>query len=201
MIENVDVPVGKSGVWEINKFSIKREDVLMFNLRLARDGLAHRQVPEGTYTRLVYDNKEVVMSDTPAEKYDHKWFVRKSTGKVLLAGLGLGMVLNAVALKPEVTKITVVELSSDVINLCWDHYKKKFGDKIELIQADILEWKPPKGDRIWDCAWFDIWTDGNLENWEEYKLLMRRYGRKAVYKDCWMRNKLLRMQREERRYA
>jgi len=201
MIENVDVPAGKSGDWEIKKFSIKKEDVWLFNLRLIRDDEAHRQIPEGDYTQLVYDNKEVVMSDTPAEKYDHKRFVRKSTGKVLLAGLGLGMVLNAVALKPEVTKVTVIELSSDVINLCWDHYKKKFGDKIELIQSDILEWKPPKGDKIWDCAWFDIWNEGNTDNWEQYKLLMRRYGRKAEYKDCWMRDELLRQLREEKRYA
>jgi len=200
MIENVDVPVGESGDWKIISFFVKSENVLMHNLRAVRDGYPHRQISEGRYTKLTYGN-EVVMSDTPSEKHDHRYFVMKAKGKVLLAGLGLGMVLNAVALKPEVTKVTVVELNSDVIDLCWDHYKDKFGDKIELIHADILEWKPPKGDKIWDCAWFDIWNEGNLENWEEYKLLMRRYGRKAVYKDCWMRDELLRQQREERRYA
>lgn len=196
----VDIPEKEQNGFKIERFTVSNEQANMHSLQTLFSGHGYQVVHPGTYTKLTYDNKRFIMSDTPAEIRDHHSFIYESHGKVLIAGLGIGMVLNAVASKEKVEKVTVVEVSQDIIDLVWSHYKKKFGDKIELIQDDILEWKPPKGYNLWDCAWFDIWDNICQDNWEEYKLLMRRYARKVTdFKGCWARDEIMRMNEEDRR--
>jgi hypothetical protein len=48
-------------------------------------------------------------------------------------------------------------------------------------------------------AWFDIWPSICQDNWDEMKLLHRRYGRKADWKGCWGREEIMRMNREDYR--
>lgn len=178
MIGKVDIPEGQAGEWKVEKVKVDRLDF--------RNLLAGRPVPLGeTFTRLCRGNT-CVMSDTPAEQGDHRIFYHRATGEVLMAGLGIGMILEAVVNKPEVTKVTVVELSPEVISLVWPTYKARYGDKIELIQADILKWEPPKG-KVYDAVWFDIWDSICTDNLKDMKFLTRRYGKKAKWKGCWAR--------------
>ncbi len=52
-----------------------------------------RYIEPGVYYKLTYKG-EVIMSNTPAEVNDHLPFIKKANGKVLIAGLGLGMVIT-----------------------------------------------------------------------------------------------------------
>lgn len=186
----VNVPEGVSGEWRVEKFSISPTEsmVSMFSY-------GSRAPSPGTYTRLMHNNT-VVMSDTPAERADHYAAVRYATGHVLINGLGLGMVLLNCMVKPEVERATVIEYSQDVIALVAPHYKEKFGDKIEIIHADALEWKPPKGVR-YGMVWHDIWTYICTDNYDDMKLLHRRYGRKADWQGSWSRPEVERLIKEE----
>lgn len=179
-----DLPEGESDGWSLKRFEIE-DDVRMrlANMRMAMKGVGDRMVIPGTYTRL-FRGDTLVMSDTPAEKSDHVSFVIQSRGRVLIGGLGMGMVLNAVARREVVEHVTVIELEDGPINLVWDFYKERYGDKIDLIQADVREWKSP-GQR-WDCVWMDIWDDICADDWDEHKLLKRRYAQKADYVDTWV---------------
>ena len=65
----------------------------------------------------MYCDGKLIMSNTPAEVNDHYKFIQKAQGKVLIGGLGLGMVLKCLLDKKDVMKVVVVEQSPDVIKL------------------------------------------------------------------------------------
>jgi hypothetical protein len=181
MIPNVTVPEGASGEWRVERFTVSEDAARMDQLRSSfRPG--GRGIRAGTYTRL-YRGRTLVMSDTPAEKRDHMFFVHAARGNVLIHGLGLGMVLGAVLLKPEVEKVTVVEASPDVIALVGPSYPDP---RVTIVQADAFAWQPPKGERF-DAVWHDIWDDICSDNLDQMKTLHRRYGRRAAWQGSWAR--------------
>lgn len=194
----VDVPEGTSGDWRIVRETVT-EDRARLNAVLAMGHGHGRFAPAGTYT-VLYRHNTIVMSDTTDEIHDHLRFVYRATGRVLIAGLGLGMVLQAVASKPEVTHVTVIEKSQDVIALVHDHYKAKpWGDKFDVICADIFEWKPGRTER-WNAAWFDVWDNLCTDNLSEMATLHRRYARRVDDYGSWGHS-LLKHRREQERRA
>lgn len=179
----VDVPEGRSGPWVVERFTVSDTDS-QWSFITGRG----RGVPAGDYTKLKRDGSfDVTMSDTPDEYSDHREAIRMASGHVLLNGLGLGCVLQCMAEKPEVTKITVIERSEDVIALVAPHYQAKYGDKIEIIQADALEYKPPKGVR-YGVVWHDIWDNMCEDNLPQMHTLHRKYGRRADWQGSWGRS-------------
>lgn len=139
----------------------------------------------------IYAGKTLWMSDTRDERADHWKAKSMARGHVLIGGLGLGMFALVCALKPEVDRVTVVELNSDVIDLVLSHLQAAMQDcevdtdKLDVIEADVLEWVPPKG-MVFDTVWFDIWSSLCLDNLPEYQKLNRRFGRKTrVWRGCW----------------
>ncbi len=117
----------------------------------------------GEYTELRYRGI-TFMTDL----YDEWWTQRRaierarsSGGRVLITGLGLGMVVEAILSTPApspVHSVTVIEKSTDVIHLVAAHLLRQFGDRVEIIQADAFSWKP-SGRVRFDTVWHDIWPD------------------------------------------
>lgn len=184
-IPYVDVPEGASGNWRIERFSVSEEEANFSRIR-SMFRRTERSVDAGNYTRLMRGST-VVMSDTIAEKRDHWEFVAAAKGVVLINGLGLGMVLNAVLQKPEVERAIVVEKSVDVLALSAPHYRAKFGDKAEIVLADALTFQPPKSVRF-GAVWHDIWDFICGDNLEQMKALHRRYGRRTDWQGSWCRD-------------
>jgi hypothetical protein len=180
----VNIPEGKSGDWAVERFTVSEHESKIDMISAILNH--HRRfVPIGTYTRLLYKGR-VIMSDTPNEIQDHMWFIRNAKGNILINGLGLGMALQACLEKPEVTHVTVIEISEDVIALVAPHFSEKYGDRVEIINADAMEWKPPKGVR-YNAVWHDIWESICEDNLPEMKILHRRYGRKTDWQGSWCR--------------
>lgn len=179
----VNLPEGESGDWRVKKIVVDEEAAKRERFRAMMNGGRH--VPEGEYTG-IYHKGYLIMSDTPNEISDHMSFIRKAEGHVLINGLGIGMVLQAVIKKPEVTHVTVVEFSEDVIALTGKVYKERYGDKLTIIHADALEYKPPKGER-YGAVWHDIWGDICADNLEDMKKLHRKYGRRTDWQGSWCR--------------
>lgn len=177
------IPEGTSGVWAVERFTVSAEDAQFEALRALFSSARGRGVPEGTYTRLTRRGA-VIMSDTPNEIRDHLPFIYKARGRVLIAGLGIAMVARAVLEKPEVEHVTIIDLSPDVIALVAPALKAKYGDRVEVICADILTWKPPKGAR-WNAAWYDIWDNICEDNLKEMGTLHRRFGTKVDWQGSW----------------
>jgi hypothetical protein len=184
----VDLPEGKRGNVEVRKFEVPK--VSLANLRYAMDG---RGVTPGWFTGL-YRNGYLWMSDTDAEQRDH-WEVdsqiRHRAGRVLVMGLGLGMIVKQALSCEHVTHVDVVEIDPDVAALVGPAYE---GPRCTIHVADAYEIKWPTGTR-WDVAWFDIWPDLCEDNLEEMATLARSYGRKADWKGYWGKEMLLRERR------
>lgn len=182
----VSVPEGRAGDWAVERFTVDEEEAAPgapgARLQAALHG-GRGHVPAGTYTRLMYRG-EPVMSDTPDEIGDHLGFIYAAKGAVLINGLGLGLALQAVARKAEVTAVTVVEIDADVIRLVWPHYQARFGDKITLVQGDAFVYTPAPGERF-DAAWHDIWCENTSDNLAEMARLKRKYARRCDWQGCW----------------
>lgn len=133
------------------------------------------QVEAGaTYAQLVVDG-QLWMSDTPDERNDHRPAVANARGQVLIAGLGLGLVTLACALRPEVDLVTVIELDPDVVALVGP-YLARHTSKVRIVQADVFTWRPEPGRRF-DAIWLDVWPTLCADHLPEYHRLHRRVGR------------------------
>lgn len=186
----INPPIGRSGDYAIEQFHVTEKEARYANLRAFRTG---RKIDAGTYYRLIRGyhvgsfDTTIVMSDVPAERGDLHGIFYASHGSVLINGLGLGLVVEALCQKPEVTDVTVIEISQDVINLVASHYLQKYGDKLTIIHADALTWKPPKGKR-YDVVWNDIWDNICADNLSDMHKLHRKYGGKSDWIGSWCRN-------------
>lgn len=181
IIPNVTVPLGVKGAWAVDQFEVSKKDADFNNMRAAF-GSSARFIKPGIYTRLTRNGK-TIMSDTPAEKRDHWWPVDRAEGHCLVNGLGLGMVVNAMLLKEQVTKVTVVELSQDVIDLVAPHYLAQYGDRLEIVKADAFTYQPAAA--RYGVVWHDIWDDICTDNLPQMTKLKRKYGRRAEKQGCW----------------
>jgi len=169
----VELPEMTKGEWKVEKFTVDRTDF---------HSLIHgRAVPVGeTFTRLTR-NGNLVMSDTPAEMNDHYMAVRFAQKHCLLNGLGLGMVLKNILLSEIVTKVTVIEISQDLIDLILPYYQDS---RIEFVCTNAFDYQPPKG-IMYGMVWHDIWDDICTDNLPEMERLHRKYGRRAVWQGSW----------------
>jgi len=180
------LPEGKLGEAEIRHLVIGEEEAAMAQLRAVVTRGREKPISQGTYAQL-YVRGAMVMSDTQMERRSNLGLVWNAQGRVLIAGLGLGMVLLPVAAKPEVESITVIERSQDVIDLVTPHIRRALGDnssKLGVLQGDIFKWKP-KPNSKWDTVYFDIWTDICVDSLKEMAHLHRRFGKRKS-REGWM---------------
>lgn len=186
-IPKVDIPEGTAGDWTVERFTIHADSPGLLSF-----ALKGRRLPPGQYTRLIHKRRGCVMSDTPAEKADHYEFVKQAKGKVLINGLGIGMSLNAILKNPDpaslVSKVTVIEVDRDVIDLVAPHYLND--PRVEIVHSSAFDYLPPKGDR-YDAVWHDIWDSICSDNLSEMATLHRKYGRRTSWQGSWCKAECL----------
>lgn len=204
VFENFGLPVGAKrtvGAATISAFEFSNKKDPLFNMRAVMEGGALFCVSDGKYVRLNVDG-QLVMSDTQMERRSNIDFVIHANGKVLIAGLGIGLIIKNILPKlasGEITEITVIEKYQDVIDLVAPHYKN---DKIRIICADIFEWK---ADQKYDTIYFDVWPTINTDNLEAIRILHNRFKNKLnranpeFWMDSWMKRYLQSERAKERR--
>lgn len=184
----------------VERFKISQADASRHNSisRYNEEDRVHRTLP-GHYVRLVIKG-ELFMSDVPMERRTNEEFVTRAHGHVFIAGLGLGMVVKYLIDKKEVTKITVVECSKDVIDLVAPKFKCH---KLNIIHANIYDWEPPK--EKFDCMYFDIWEKISTCNLTDMRNFHKKY-RKCLNKSnpnkfimSWLYSYLLKLKRREKK--
>ncbi len=195
LLKKATLPEGRSGRYTVERFTVSDTDMWRYNLRNAERGTPDLNIEAGTYTRLMRrpaivslqgERPVVVMSDTPSELRDHVKAAEFAKGRCLIHGLGLGIIAKAMLDKPEVTHVTVVEQSPDVIKLVAEHYLSdpQNEGRLEIIMGDALSWKPPRGAH-WDVVWHDIWDSISADNWPSMTKLHRRFGRRSDWQGSW----------------
>lgn len=193
----VDVPVGEVRGMVISKFEVVhpdewttehegRKDVIspLQYVRMQWDGRAPNP---GWYTRLS-EGSTVWMSDTTAERRDHAEpvFAMSATQpeRIIINGLGLGMVLAAALTFDSVKHVDVVEKDDRVIDLVGPHYLKD--PRVHIHHADAVEqmakWDP---DERWDMGWTDIWPDISADNLPQMREFTDFYGERCGFHGNW----------------
>lgn len=191
----VSVPDGVSGDWRVSTFTITDDHIGLSNLRAIRDGNREMMLSPGEYKRLTCKGRGVVMSNTPMERRTAIEAFHSAEGKVLVNGLGLGMVLEGMLSKPEVESVRVIEVSQDVINLVAPTFLHD--PRVEIILADAYKYKPGKDERF-DYVWHDVWDEISSDNLGLMAILARKYGRKTAKQGFWSKDMALRLRREEK---
>lgn len=153
--------------------------------------------PPGRYTGLKC-NGTIWMSDVPDEKRQHSealWEARRRGGRCLVHGLGLGMVVKALADLPNVEHVDVVELDPDVIALCGPAFDR-YGARVTIHHDDALARRWPSGTR-WSVVWHDIWPTISADNLSEMGKLNRSFGRRADWQGAWAQDECRYYRRKE----
>ena len=131
----------------------------------------------------------VWMTDLPEElnQIGQMIYEIQPRGRVLVGGLGLGIVARTLAALDQVLTVTVVEKNSDVIKLCADENFRVVHDDIKnFLQTTNLQF---------DYFLLDTWAGTNESTWWGTVLPLRRiirnrFGAKRVI-HCWAEDIML----------
>ena len=185
-----EVPAGRSGPWVIEKITLP-ERPYDPNADPRPDCFKFRP---GVYTSLRRDSVQFM-----TDLYDEWWTQRRAIteslqrgGDVLITGLGLGLVADAILRAPNspVQRITIIEQSPDVIRLVEPSLRARHTGRVEVIEADAFSWQP--AGRRFTVAWHDIWPDPHEPRVDaEIAQLEARYRASADWQGAWPREYLL----------
>lgn len=181
---------------EVRLVKIGPDEANFMNLRAALNKTPEQCITQGEYVQL-FINGWLWMTDTDMERRTNKEFIDYARGKVLIGGLGIGLLLVNLVPKlelGEVTEITVLENNSDVISLVSKVLKDSMIDKynIRIIKADVNSWIDEINMEVerFDTIYFDIWDSISSDIIHEGKDLMGRYSmilneKRGDYINCW----------------
>lgn len=158
-----------------------------------------KEVDEATRKR--YEGEAIyvpIMSDTPAEVREHRHAIDNATGRVLIHGLGLGVLVSALLAKPDVTHIDVVEIDPDVIALTGPYYDD---ERVTIHRGDCRTFEHP-ADARWDYVWHDIWShisarnlnDEEAEHGISYPMMFGMFNDRSHMQGAWAYEEAVHMQ-------
>lgn len=178
------VPDGRSGIWRIKHVVVEEDDAE--RLIHASQG---RDPGTGAFVTLQFldgGKWRPMMSDTRAEILEHYEAIDAiawpNSQRVLINGLGLGVVLNAALKFDHVEHVDVVDNSEDVIKLIGPVYASDL--RVTIHHADAFNMRWPRN-TSWDIVWSDIWPTISSSNLPEMTKLKRKYGSRARWQGCW----------------
>lgn len=173
----------KFGNWLIKEFEVTENEADFFNMRMRFQGKEDQCIRAGKYLRLEQiSTGYVVMSNTPMECDSNKIAYEMAHGSVLMAGLGMGMILEAILSKPEVTHVRIIEIEKDIIDYVGSFFKDD--PRVEIIHGNILDYQPAK-DEFYNYVWLDIWDDINENNEEDFQMLNDRFSDHCKAMNLW----------------
>lgn len=107
----------------------------------------------------IYEGNMPWMSICPSEIFSMREDIKRAHGKVLVLGLGLGYYPFTCALKKDVSEITIIELSQEVIDIfnaeIFPHFINK--QKIKIVKADAIEYLKTVKAGEYDFCFADVW--------------------------------------------
>ncbi len=120
----------------------------------------------------IYEGNMPWVSVCPSEINSMRYDIARARGKVLVLGLGLGYYAYMCARKEDVSKVCVVEINENILNIFKKHVLPlmECKDKIELILGDAIAYTDGIKDGEYDFVYCDIW-EGAVDGAEPYKAL------------------------------
>lgn len=198
----LDIPARKLGGIEVRHIRKPAGTVLSSgNLRTTLFGQNNERLTFDEPTvwhELSEKGRGVWMTDLPIEQRQTDELIGRSRGRVLVGGLGLGYAVVALAARPKVKEIVVVETNPAIIKLVWDATvarirtlfpKRKV--KLIIVQADLFEFlkerqahKRVRPEFAWGL--FDIWQGDGESTFHETVVPLRALAHGVVASlVCW----------------
>ncbi len=166
--KNIKIPEIKDGDWEFKHECYSPYRAIIVGDMLRSDDFSEYP-PLGFFTEeftfpAVLEGGNEWMTLTPVDIDTSDEAIAAARGKIVTFGLGLGYYAYMVSEKPEVSSITVVEKSPDVIRLFERYILPQFPhrEKVKIINADAFEYAEktmPK--EHFDLAFVDTWRDAS----------------------------------------
>lgn len=161
---NIRIPQARVGKWELTRKTLRP-----FEAFVCRDFSVtpdRRLIPQiGFFCEpyaypAVLENGQEWMTLQPNELVTTAPAIAAAHGRVLTFGLGLGYFAYHASEKADVTSVTVVDISPDVIDLFRTHILPQFPhkEKIRLVCRDAFAFADEMGDD-YDFLFADIWHD------------------------------------------
>lgn len=153
----------------------------------------------GWHTALMHEDRGLVMSDVPAEIAGALPFLDAAEqvprARVLVAGLGLGIVPARLLAHGDIERIDVIEIDADVIRLvtggaAGEHAPNAWAadPRLHVWHGDALTWKPVPSaldGAWWHACFFDIWDTVSPRNLPSMRRLHRRFARRVAAGRMW----------------
>jgi hypothetical protein len=194
----LDLPAGAKGDFRVEQSTIKAgESITVVSMRTAiLSGLpsfnfkSDMNIPVHT---LKNKGGGIITSDTPQELVSQYMAFKNVHGHVLVGGLGIGMAPTMIANLPKVSKVTVIEIEKDVIDLVYLNLPRTkaplhvmHGDVMKLLENDEL---------TFDSAYMDIWSGTGEGTWVAQVVPIRRmmrriHGLKHRDTSCWQEDEM-----------
>lgn len=105
------------------------------------------------------------MVDDPPHWWSMQDYAKNSTGRVLVAGLGLGLVTHELLDNIDVDSITIIEMNKDVIDLIsplLPTVEKTDNVEFQIINKNFYDFIHESGENF-DRIIIDLWTSGSKE--------------------------------------
>lgn len=177
--QNVSIPCAKLGKWEL-----KTECLHPYEAFVCDDFIVtpdKRLLPQIGFFETEYPFPAVLengcewMTLQPNEMVTTTPAIKQAHGRVVTFGLGLGYFAYHAAQKPEVTSVTVVDISPDVIDLFKTHILPQFPhkEKVKTVCADAFAFADTRLGEGFDFVFADIWHDAG--DGKELYLKMKQY--------------------------
>jgi hypothetical protein len=193
MGERILLPPGKVGEYSVeqqvypgdHEFDVVGTRYAMFTgspmtkIKMGNPTVIHSlKGPEGTW-----------MTDLPCEMYQmHEELARFARGRVLVGGLGLGIVARMASLNPKVTEVTVVERSPEVCQLVGRY----LNHGTRLVPVDLFAFAKELKPDYYQTALLDIWQGTGEWVWQTEVVPLRRLlASKIKTIHCWQEGVML----------
>ena len=107
----------------------------------------------------IQNKEQCIMSSNLFERLTNQNFIDTAKGDVIIFGLGLGLIIFPLLEDDEVTSITVIDKSVDIIDNIGPIIKKyDVNDKLTIINGDVFTYYQQLNDAKFDVAYFDYWN-------------------------------------------
>lgn len=152
--KTISYPENKKGTAEIKHFFYDKGFYLMEGV----GGYLLADVKKKIQLHSLSINGEEVMLDDPLHWLGMKLIAEASIGKVLVGGLGLGLIVHHLVNNKEVKKIVIYEINKDVIDLIKPLLPKD--KRIKIVNKDFF-YQPWRKD-IYNTIINDLWIKSSF---------------------------------------
>lgn len=181
--QNIKIKEETKGKWKLTVGTLRPLEAFVFrDFLVTKD---RRMIPQIGFFNEAYSFPAVLedgrewMTLQPNEMTTTAPAVRAAHGRVLTYGLGLGYFAYHASEKENVTSVTVVDISADVIDLFRTQILPQFPhkQKIKLVCADAFSFADTEMAGNFDFVFADIWHDAG--DGKDLYLRMKAYEQKC----------------------